>query len=136
MKQYTDSYSSCPADIQNIVANDIALLEEYVLMQTGQYQWTAQIHQIGTNKTREIVFTRSTQQGANNVYTVSRNSNVDFNTTYTNEYYVFSNMGFGKSLDLPVYDGVTSWSLAIISCVLMFAIVFKGALFKCLDKKR
>lgn len=135
MVQYTDSYSSCPSDIQNIVANDIALLEEYVLMQTGQYEWTAQIHQVGTNKTRELVFTRSSAN-YNNVYIVKRNEDITFESTYTNEYYVFSNMGFGKSLDLPVYDGVTSWCLMIICCVLLFAIVFKGALFKCLDKRR
>ena len=53
-----------------------------------------------------------------------------------NEYYVFSNIGYGKSLDLPVYDGVISFSLMIISCVLLFAVVFKGALFKCLKRKR
>lgn len=135
MKQYTDSYSSCPAEIQNIVANDIALLEEYVLMQTNQYEWTAQIHQIGTNKTRQIKFTRS---GSNygNIYLVDRTENITFESTYTNEYYVFSNMGFGKSLDLPVYDGVISWSLMIICCTLLFAVVFKGALFKCLDRRR
>ena len=134
--QYTDNYSSCPTEIQNIVANDIALLEEYVLMQTGQYEWTAQIHQIGTNKTREIVFTRSSSSNYNSYYNVERKENITFESTYTNEYYVFSNMGFGKSLDLPVYDGVISWCLMIICCILMFAVVFKGALFKCLDKRR
>lgn len=135
MRQYTDSYSSCPADIQNIVANDVSLLETYCLMQTGQYEWTATITTLGVNKSRQLIFTRGTSN-YNNYYTVKRVEDVTTNFTYTNEYYVYSNMGFGKSLELPVYQGVTSFSLMIISCVLMFAIIFKGVLFKCLDKKR
>lgn len=133
--QYTESYSNCPSDIQNLVANDISLLERYVLMQTGQYEWTALIQKIGTNETRYITFTRD---GGNysNYYTVSRGTADTFEATYSNEYYVYSNDGFGKSLDLPVYDGCTSWALMIICCLLMFAVVFKGVLFKCLDTRR
>lgn len=135
MIQYTESYSSCPTDIQNIVANDISLLETYVLMQTDQYEWTAQIYTMGLNKARQLKFTR-TSSNYNSYYTMERIDNVDLDVTYSNEYYVFSNVGIGKSLDLPVYDGVISYSLMIISCLLMFAVVFKGVLFKCLDKRR
>lgn len=137
IKQYTDSYSTISSDIQNIVANDISLGENYILMQTGQYEWTALIRKIGVNKCREIVITRLTGSGYNNQYTVSRNDYTgEFGATITNEYYVYSDMGYGRSLDLPVYEGVTSWCMIIICCLLMFAVVFKGALFKCLDRKR
>ena len=136
MTQYTDNYSSCPNEIQNIVANSVNVLDEYVLFQTGQNEWTALIHTIGLNKTKKLVFSRNTQQGYNNTYIVRRYDDVEFEAIYYNEYYTFSNMGYGKSLDLPVYDGVISWSLLIIACSLMFAIVFKGALFKCLEKRR
>lgn len=135
MTQYTDSYSTAPTDIQNLVANDISLMENYVLMQTGQYEWTAQIQTVGTNATRQIVFTRGASS-YNSYYTVERTEGITFESTYTNEYYVYSNMGFGKSLDLPVYEGCTAWALMTISCVLMFAIVFKGVLFKCIDALR
>ena len=135
--QYTDSYGSISSDIQNIVANDISLMEEYILMQTGQYEYTALIHSIGTNKCREIVITRSSSSGYNNIYNVSRNDHTgDFKATISKEYYVYSNIGYGKSLDLPVYEGVISWSLMIMCCILMFAVVFKGVLFKCLRRKR
>ena len=136
MRQYTESYGSCPSEVQNIVAGDISILDTYVLMQTGQYEWTAQIYTLGLGKTREIKFTRSSATGYTNYYTVERKEDITFECTYDNEYYVFSNIGFGKSLDLPVYDGVISFSLMIISCILMFAVVFKGALFKCLKRKR
>lgn len=136
MIQYSNGYSSCPTQIQNIVANDVSLLDMYVLMQTGDNEWTAQIITLGTGKTREMKFTRGNTSGFNNIYTVTRKDNVEFNATYNNEYYLYSNMGFGQSLDLPVYQGVTSWSLMIISCILMFAVVFKGSLFKCLKRRR
>ena len=136
MIQYTDSFSSCPTEIQNIVANDIAINEIYVLMQTGQNEWTAQIYTLGLGKSRQIKFNRNSQTGYNNYYTVTRSKDIEFKTVYENEYYVFSNMGFGKSLELPVYQGLQTYSLMIISCILLFAVVFKGALFKCLKRKR
>lgn len=136
MIQYTDSYSNASSQIQNIVANDISLMDMYILMQTGQYEWTAKIYTIGSGETRQIRIYRENTSGYNSPYFVERTENVDFTSTFHNEYYVYSNMGYGNSIALPVYDGVQSWSLMIISCVLMFAIVFKGALFKCLDKKR
>lgn len=136
MIQYDGGYSSCPAEIQNIVANDIAINELYVLMQTGQYEWTAQIYTLGIGSTRQLKFNRQSNTSYNNYYTVTRSKDIEFKTVYENEYYIFSNMGFGKSLELPVYQGLQTYSLMIISCVLMFAIVFKGALFKCLKKRR
>lgn len=136
MIQYTESYSSASAQIQNIIANDISLLDMYILMQTGQNEWTAQIYTIGSGATRQIRIYRNSATGYNNQYIVERKENIEFSSTFSNEYYIYSNIGYGNSLSLPVYDGVQSWSLMIISCMLMFAVVFKGALFKCLKKKR
>lgn len=137
IKQYTDAYNSISSDIQNIVANDISLGENYILIQTGQYEWTALIRKIGINEVRKIVIKRTSTSGYTNYYSVERNEYTgEFGADITNEYYSYSDMGFGKSLDLPVYEGVTAWSTIIICCFLMFAVVFKGALFKCLNRKR
>ena len=137
IRQYADSYSVPSSDIQNIVANDIALLEDYVLIQTGQYEWTALIHTRGVNKTRYIKVNRNTGTGYNNYYTVSRGAyNGDFGANIENEYYAISNIGVGRSMDLPIHQTVTSYSLITVCCVLLFAVVFKGALFKCLKRKR
>lgn len=133
MTQYTESYSTCPTQIQNIVANDLRILDSYVLMQTGQYEWTAQIEEIGTHKTRQIKFTRPTSNYSN--YIVTRTDDIEFDMNIQNEYYVYSNVGYGNSLDLPIWKSTTSVSLMIISCTLLFAIIFKGALFKCLKRK-
>lgn len=137
IKQYTDNYSTISADIQNMVANDVALLEDYILLQTGQYEWTALINTRGINKCRYIKITRTNTSGYNNQYTVSRGEySGEFGATVGNEYYTYSNVGVGRSLDLPIYDTAVSYSIVFIACLFAFAVVFKGALFKCLKLKR
>ena len=131
--QYTNTsgYSSTDSTVQSIVANKISLLDQYVLMQTGEYEYTALVRNPFTKKTTQYKFTRNGNYSSAYSLNVSQGE-WDYNVT--NEVYVFSNMGQGRALDLPVYDGVISHSLIIICCTLLFAIVYKGVLFKCLDR--
>ena len=57
--QYTESYSAPSTQIQNIVANKVSLLDQYILMQTGQYEYTALIKNMASKETREITITRT-----------------------------------------------------------------------------
>lgn len=135
INQYTESNSAPSSDIQNLIANKIALLDQYVLMQTGQYEWTGLVYNPNTKNCTEYIVKRSTSTGYNNYYTVEeKSSEFDFNVN--NEYYVFSNVGYGRSLSLPVHEGVQSHSLIIICLLLLFGVVFKGVLFKCLRFRR
>lgn len=137
LTQYSDGYSTASSDIQNIVANDVALLEDYILIQTGQYEWTALIHTRGLDKCRYIKFNRNSTSGYNNYYTVSRGEyNDEFGANVDNEYYTYSNIGVGRSLSLPINETAISYSMVTICCVLLFAVVFKGAIFKCLRRKK
>lgn len=128
------TYGSISSDIQNLVANKISILDKYVLMQTGKYEYTALVYNPATKKTKQYSIKRN-YTNSNNYYTVIE-SDSTFEYTIDNEYYVYSNVGYGKSLDLPVYDGMVSYSLTFIAVVLAFAIVFKGVLFKCLKRKK
>lgn len=135
--QYMNSngYSSVDSATQAVVANKISLLDKYVLMQTGEYEWTALVQNTMTKKTTRYTITRNST-GYSSPYSVRSSENADFDYNITNEYYVFTNVGQGRALDLPVYEGLQTHALAIMCCVLMFAIVFKGVLFKCLDRLR
>ena len=135
--QYTNSngYSSVDSATQAVVANKISLLDKYVLMQTGDYEWTALVQYTMTKKTTRYTITRNST-GYSSPYSVRSSENADFDYNIINEYYVFTNVGQGRALDLPVYEGLQTHALAIMCCVLMFAIVFKGVLFKCLDRLR
>lgn len=134
--QYSDSYSSPSSDIQNIVANNVKALDSYVLMQTDQYEYTALIYNNASKECEKLVFSRSSSSSYNSTYFVTRSTDT-FDYKITNEYYVYSNVGQGKSLDLTnLYTGVTAHATAVIMCVVCFVIVFKGVLFKCLNRKR
>lgn len=132
MTQYADS-TSVPSAVQTVVANKISLLDSYILMQTGQYEYTALIYKPGLNKCRQYTFTRSGNY--NSQYSVVESvGNWDF--SISNECYCYSNVGYGSALDLPVVDLSIAHSTVILACALMLAIVFKGVLFPCLKKKR
>lgn len=133
--QYTESYSNPGSDIQNLIANKVSLLDSYVLMQTGQYEYTALVYNNASKQGTQYTISRGSSS-YNNYYTVTETAIDSFEYTCSNEYYVYSNDGVGKSLDLPVMEGVTAHATIIMCCIVMFAVIFKGALFKCLRKRR
>ena len=133
INQY-NSYGSISSDIQNIVANNVSLLDSYILMQTGENEYTALIYDNATKKTEQLRFYR-TSGNYSSSWRIERTEST-FDYQLTNEYYCYSNVGFGRSLSLPVYQAVTSFSLCSITVLLFFAVIFKGVLFRCLDRKR
>lgn len=134
IQQYTNSYSSASSDIQNLVANSVSVLDQYILMQTGEYEYTALIKNMASKDVEQITVSRSSTSGYNNQYSVNRQNGADFDFTVSNEYYVFSNVGYGKSLNIPAYEGIRTYSLTALTVLVFFMVVFKGALFKCLRK--
>ena len=134
ISQYTGTLSNPSADIQNVVANNVGMLDKYILMQTGEYEYKAIIKDLPLNDITVLTFTRSSGTYSN-VWSCSHTKTSDFSYTVRNEMYVYSNMNIGKSLDLPVYKGMTAYSLCIIVSVLSLAVLFKGVLFKWLRKR-
>ena len=133
IRQYTDSYSSIPSQVVSIVNNKCSLLDKFIIMQTGDRQYTAMIYNVCSKKGKQYVFKRPYNES---YYIVSESDISSFDYTVTNEYYVYSNDGIGQSVDLMVYHGATSYAVVIVSLFVMFAVIFKGALFKCLRLKR
>lgn len=131
MTQY-DSYSTIPQAVRDVVANKISLLDFYILMQTGAYEYTALVYKPGLNECRQYTFTRGDNYSAYHM-TETEGS---FEYTVTNEYYCYSNVGYGAALDLPVTELATAHASVILACALMLAIIFKGAIFPCLRRKR
>lgn len=121
-----------PELVQELVANKVALLDAYVLCQTGEREYTALIQNTSTKECRQIKVTCGEE---NNVYTMEESSGT-WDYTIVNECYVYSNVGHGAALDLPVLAGVMAHTNMILCCALMFAIVFKGVLFPCLNRKK
>lgn len=125
MTQY-EEYGTIPQAVRDLIANKVSLLDQYILMETRDREYTALIRSTSTDKVRQIVVYYN-----EGVYNVAEMDGV-WEWDVTNEYYVYSNVGYGAALDLPVVEGVTAHATIIMCCALMFAIVFKGVLFPCL----
>ena len=132
VEQSTD-YGSIGSDIQNLVANSVSVLDQYILMQTGEYEYTALIKNMASKDVEKIVVTRGSSN-YNTKYSVKRSDGSDFDFSVSNEYYVYSNVGYGKSLDIPSYEGIRTYSLTALTVLVFFMVMFKGALFKWLKK--
>lgn len=135
INQYND-YGSISSDIQNLVANNVSLLDKYILMQTGEYEYKALIKNMASKQVEEITISRLSVSGYNNRWTVTRKNGSNFDFNVSNEYYVYSNVGYGKSLNLPSYEGARTYGLTALTVLVFFMVVFKGALFKCLRNRR
>lgn len=129
MTQYTE-YGSIPQAVRDLIANKISLLDSYILMQTGDQQYTALINKPALG-CKQYVISRTNNYGQ---YSVSESVGT-WNYSVRNEYYVYSNVGYGAALDLPVVGHSIAHASVILACALMLAIVFKGALFPCLRKR-
>lgn len=128
--QYSE-YGNISAEIQSIISSKISILDKYVLMRTDDYEYSALVHNPLSKNTTQYIISRT---GYNSNWTVNKIENVDYRFNISNEYYVFSNEGYGRMLDLPCYDIVSSFSTCIMCCALILAIAFKGVIFKCLKK--
>lgn len=130
--QFSD-YGSIGADVQNLVANSVSVLDQYILMQTGEYEYTALIKNLASKDVEKIVIRRNNVD-YNKKYYVERSNGSNFDYNVSNEYYVFSNVGIGKSLNIPSYEGIRTYGMTSLTVLIFFMVVFKGALFKCLKK--
>lgn len=131
--QYTHDYRSAGTDIQNIVANSVSILDKYVLFQTGEYEYTALIKNVASKEVEKIVIYRN---ASNSDYNVNRSIINNFDFSYTNEYYTYSNCGFGRSLTIPSYQGAVTYGITALVSLVFFGVIFKGVLFKCLKNLR
>lgn len=136
IKQYTDNFSTPSTQVQNIVANSVSILDQYVLIQTGQYEYTALIKNLANGDIEKITITRE-NNNFNTTYKVIRDTVDRFDYQITNEYYSFTNVGKGQALpNIPAQSGVTAFALTGLVTLVFFVVIFKGALFKCLKSKK
>ena len=125
--QYTTSYSVPPSDVQAVVNARVAPLDRYIIMQTGDYRYTALIQKGVTKEVEQLVISRNTGNYSS-PWTVTESAG-EFEYKVTCPFYVVSNVGLGRQLDLLCWRGITAWSLAIIAAVVCLWVVFKGVLF-------
>lgn len=132
-----DGRSTAPSDIQSYVVSRTSLMDRYLLMQTGENQYTALVYDPVLKTCTQYRFDRvsSGSGGYYYGYTVTESAGT-WDYRVTNDLYVFSNTDIGRRLDRPIVAESTAFALVAMLCVLTFAVLFKGVLFRCLRKRR
>ena len=136
MTQYTASYSSVPDQILSIIDNKLTLCTDYIVMQTGQYEYTAQLFNRVTKQGKQFVFSRASGSGYNYNWSMSESHIDNLSYNYTNEYYIASNLGVGSTFTPSIYGGFTAWSLGAIVSLLLLRVLFGRVLFAPLLSRR
>lgn len=128
--------SSIPSQVVNISNNKVGVLDDYILYCTGEYRYSLLTRSRLPGQTAKLyTFSRYDSTG-DRYYNVTFTDNVPFEYNVSNEYYVYSNIGYGQALNPVCWQGIQTFSLAGITCALFLGIVFKGGLFKCLRQKK
>lgn len=127
------SNESVPSTVKNLLYSKIGVLDQYVIMATGDYEYTLLAKNIVDDTVRQYDITRI-KTNYENYYECIEVSNPTWNYTITQEYYVYSNTGQGIMETLPVHAIISSWSMVGIVCIAALAVVFKGALYPCLRR--
>lgn len=136
LNQYVDGYSygSISTDIQQLVGNAVGMLDKYILVRTGEYEYSALIQSPGSDTAKKITISRS---GNNSIYNVEEETGKEFSWNISNPYYSYSNLGFGKALQtITAYEQSASIAVSAMVCILVLALFFKGVLFTPWRKKR
>ena len=118
-----------PQEVLDLFASKIALGDYYVIMQTAPQEFRALVYNPFSKSCQEyLIF----QPEGLVTWTYVHYEDSQWDYSYSNECYVYSNMGVGTELHLPVYDRINSFCSLFLCVTLMFAILFKGVLFPCL----
>lgn len=127
--QYSGGTSTIPSDFVTYVSSRVNLVEKYVIMQTGENEWSALVFNPVTKKGEKYVCSRNSS-GYSQYYSVSKTQENTFSYSVSNDYYTYSNDGVGKVLDLPVYDGVSAFALTAGISFFTLWLLFERVLFK------
>lgn len=133
ISQYNE-IGTIPSQIQQVFAAKISLLDHYVMMRTGEYEYSM----ILKKPSGEVIVYQASRvtSGYSNTYEITSYNVDDYRYSYTNEYTLISNEGIGTQIDLPVYDYVGAVSQAVFTVLISFVILYKGLLFTIFRKKR
>lgn len=119
----------------DVFYSKIGALDRYVITQTADGQYGCLVYRIPQ---KECVMYTITRTGSNygNYYYQFTETPSTWEYDIDNEIYCYSNVGIGRMDVLPCHEIMVCWGVAIMTCALALAIVFKGVLFKCLRKNR
>ncbi len=134
MNQYSGNFQTIPASVLNVLYSKLGPLDEYIIMRTGENTIGMLVHRIPSGDIIQYTVSRPSASYGNQWYDISESSSYWSYNVY-NEMYVYSNVGYGVMDVLPVHQIMLCWGVTGCVCLVFLALVFKGALFKCLRRR-
>lgn len=126
--QYTSS-NSIPSNVRDTLSSKVRPWNDYIILQTGQGQYTLLEKSLFNDDCRSIVAMRSND---GTYHYTEQESEFDF--IVTNETVVYSNIGYGSRLDLPVVQEVNTVCIVALT-ILVFIWVLFGRVFRWRGRK-
>lgn len=134
LTQYRDA-GTISSTFLDVFYSKIGALDRYVIAQTSENQYSCLVYRIPQKECVMYTITRTGSNYGNYYYHLSEKEST-WEYDIDNEIYCYSNIGLGRMDVLPCHEIMTCWGVAILTCALALAIIFKGVLFKCLRKNR
>ena len=128
--------SSISTNWLNVFYSKIGPLDEYVIFQVGEGSYGCLVRRIPSREVIQYTINRTGSGYGSYSYTLSENDNASWDYTITNELYVYSNIGKGTMQVLPVHEIMVCWGITGVVCLTFLALVFKGAIFRCLRGRK
>lgn len=132
LTQYIDA-GTISSTYLDIFYSKIGALDRYVITQIADGQYGCLVYRIPQKECVMYTITRTGSNYGSYHYELTETDST-WEYDIDNEIYCYSNIGLGKMSVLPCHEIMTCWGVAILTCALALAIVFKGVLFKCLRK--
>lgn len=127
------STGDVPSQVAQLIQNKLGVMDEYILMPTGESRYDCLIRNRVSKSVRRISVSRESSSYSSR-YVVNVYTDQEWAYSVSAEYYVYSNIGYGRGLEPTVWAGMRTYALAGMCCALFLAIVFKGVLYRCVRR--
>lgn len=97
-------YTTVPADVQTLFASQVGLIDRYIIYAVEQYKYEMLLRKPWGDYELHTVERIQYGTGYNYQYVYNFEETTDTSYAVRNEYYVYSNIGYGRQIELPVHN--------------------------------
>lgn len=115
--------SSSPSTIMPYVVNHCTAYDDYIAMQTGDSEYTAIIGDYDDGSITGEKFVISREGNYSSAYTVEQTSVENESVSYSNEYYVISNVGIGQAYNYSNGQRIEGANIFILGVLIVTVFV-------------
>lgn len=128
MTQYTGAGSIGSSHL-NLLYSKIGPVDSYIIMRTSDDTVGMLVYDNVTKECTEYTIEQTGSNYGSYAYQLYEQPGT-WEYTVTNEYYVYSNVGYGSMQVLPVHEIMVCWGVAGLTCLAFVMLMFRGVLIR------